>query len=184
MSRGFVLPSQISPPIVAAASALTLITAQPFTTQPTVSMAAGIFSATYKNYLVELEISTSSGNQDISLRFNASGTPVTTTEYSAGICAARVNDVLTGIGTSGGSSAVIGHILATRSAAFAFNVIAPMAATYSNVTIAGMGAATGVGTAALAGSAILTVAAAHDGLTWFVSGTITGTYRVYGLADS
>ena len=169
---------------VGASSGLTLITAQPFTTMATVSMAAGIFSATYKNYLVELEISATSGDQNISLRFNASGTPVTTSNYDAGICAARVNGVLTGLGSSGVSSALIGTILENRSAAFAFNVIAPMAATFSNVTIAGMGAAPGVGTAALTGSAILTVAAAHDGLTWFVSGTITGTYRVYGLADS
>jgi len=169
----------------AAASALTLITAQPFTTQPTVSMAAGIFSAAYKNYLVELEISTTSGNQNLNVRFNAAGTPVTSANYHGGMVFAQTNDTVNGFGSAAATALNIGQVVSGRSGAWTFTVIAPQAATASNMIVGGIGASSQTAvTAGIAGGGALLVSAAHDGLTWFVGGTISGTYRVYGLADS
>ena len=74
MSRGFVLPSQISPPIVAAASALTLIKTQTIGTAVASTAVADAFSATYDNYLITLNGGVASANQNLTMTLGATAT--------------------------------------------------------------------------------------------------------------
>ena len=59
----------------AAAGALTFITGASFTASSTVSMASGVFTSTYSNYLVILNITSSAGDAQQLMRVNTAGTP-------------------------------------------------------------------------------------------------------------
>ena len=168
---------------VGGASGLTFITGATFTTAATVSMAAGVFTSTYENYLVMLNITASSANQNVSIRVNNVGTPRTAANYYGG----KVHRVTSTV-TSGGTSHNFAADNATYPAvAHSIYVTQPTnTAVKTNWFSTGVGYPDGGGT----GTDISTsacnydVAEANDGLTFFVTGTITGFYKVYGIANS
>ena len=165
---------------------LKLITAVTFTTAATVSMASGVFTSAYQNYLVLLTLTASSTNQTISLRVNNAGTPRTASNYSGGKLSANTVSGTQATGTNGGSSFNFGAAGSTVLGGYAFTVLAPEVSTVATSwSYTGMGVQNDFGAiAGTFGGGYYSTAEANDGLTFLVGGTISGNYRVYGYADS
>lgn len=163
-----------------------LVLAQSFTPSATVSMAAGTFTSTYQNYLVMLQITASSTGQSIALRVNNAGTPRTGANYYGSKFDVQATATTTATGSSGATSFNFGALGTTALGGFAFSVYSPqVATTRTSLSYTGMGLNQGITTnASIFGGFQYDTAEANDGLTFLVTGTITGNLRVYGLADS
>ena len=163
-----------------------LVLAQSFTTSATVSMAAGTFTSTYQNYLVMLQLTASSTGQTIALRVNNAGSPRTGANYYGSKFDVQATATTTATGSNGATSFNFGSLGTTALGGFAFNVYSPqVATTRTSLSYTGMGLNQGITTnASIFGGMQYDTAEANDGLTFLVTGTITGNLRVYGLADS
>ena len=168
---------------VGTAPGLVYITGASFTTAATVSMAAGTFTSTYENYLVTLNVTACSTDQNLSLRVNNAGTPRTATNYFG----EKISST-TSTGSVGTSS--LNFSALRNSAPFSgYNIFVfqPLSAsTRTTVNGQGLGFPDG-GTAGAKNinfSVVYDVSEANDGLTFLVGGTISGNYRVYGIANS
>jgi hypothetical protein len=139
------------------------------------------FSATYQNYLIIFRLDRSAAGQ-LGARYRLSGTDASGANYNsqivfaAGTGAGGITNTgqtsATVLGDAGGGDANMGMFVVSNPAA--------AVPTYftSNASYAGS-------TVALAGSAYHSVSTAYDGITFFpAAGTITGTIRVYGYANS
>jgi hypothetical protein len=165
----------------------TFVLAQSFSAVSTVSMAASTFTSTYQNYLVMLQITANSVNQNISLRVNNAGTPRTAANYGGAKLDIRQDTgAVVGTGTNAQTSfnMITGGTNGTGGVAII--VFSPLVATTkTTLTAQGMGIDNAQNTGAVTfGGVQYVVAEANDGLTFFVGGTFTGNLRVYGLADS
>ena len=167
----------------ASAGALVLITAVSFTSQTTVSMASGIFTSAYKNYLVTLNVPTGSAGA-ISARVNNAGTP-RTTNYYGGSGRYGSNNTNTMVASSAATSLNLIDAASAEAFALTINVYDPLNAS-GKTAIAGYGL--GVNAAGFPASSVMGgvyyTAEANDGLTFIFAASSTGFYRVYGLADA
>jgi len=164
----------------ASAGALVFINGTTFTTQTTVSMAAGTFTSTYKNYLVILDHQPGgSGGAEITYRFNVAGSPQTGANYygSKSFISSAGTQTLTGASTA--TSLPMGQSGGTTGGGGTMTVYNPVSAT-TMTDVGGVWSAQGGGTFA----GMYEVNEAHDGLTFIFATSSTGFYRVYGLADS
>ena len=170
-------------------SALTLVTAQTFTAATTISMAAGTFSSTYQNYVVVLNVTATSADQNILVRVNSAGSPRTAANYYGAFVYSR-SDI--GAILSSGDSAATSHRYGNIATAYplftsAINVFDPSSAStrtsWSGTFTGNMTTSTSIPGMGMAG-AFYNVAEANDGLSFVVTGTITGTYKVYGYSNS
>jgi len=166
-------------------SGLTYITGATFTTAATVSMASGVFTSTYENYLVLFNLTASSTDQDISIRVNNAGTPRTATEYFGSKSSVNPTGTQTLTGTNSGTSHNAMRTLGAYITLGAIiNVYSPLATgTNTSWSVQAMGAITS-SSAAITGACTYNALEAHDGLTFVVGGTISGNYRVYGYLNS
>jgi hypothetical protein len=172
---------------VGAASGLVYISGATFTTVATVSMPSGTFTSTYQNYVVTFNITASSVSQTIGIRVNNVGTPRTATNYFG---AKTDVDASAGQTLTGSSSATLINSMATLDTYITLGatiqVYSPTATTtHTSFTGQTFGANNGLGGSAntiFGGS--YNALEAHDGLTFVVGGTISGNYRVYGIANS
>jgi len=168
-------------------SGLVYITGASFTTAATVSFASGIFTSTYKNYLVQLDITATSADQVLSLRVNNAGTPRTAANYYGAKQDVTSGATVAATGTSAGTSFNFGGVRnAFPNSGFTISVYNPTdAAKSTTLAYYGIGANNSGGLIAyITGGALYDANEANDGLTFFVAGTITGFYRVYGLSES
>ncbi len=169
--------------VPASSGGLTYITGASFTTAATISMASGVFNSTYENYLVMLNITASSADQNMSIRVNNAGTPRTAANYYGG----KVWRT-----TSTTSSGTTSHNFASvrtsfPSVAHSIYVTSPATSTVkTNWFSTGIGFPDGgsVGSDISTSACNYDVAEANDGLTFLVTGTLTGFYKVYGIANS
>ena len=166
--------------VTASAGALVLITAVSFTTQTTVSMAAGTFTSTYRNYLVILDHQPGgSGGALVSYRFNVAGSPQTGANYygSKSFIASSGTQTLTGASTV--TSLPMGQSGGTTGGGGTMTVYNAASST-TMTDVGGVWTAQGGGTFA----GMYEANEAHDGLTFIFATSSTGFYRVYGLADA
>ena len=168
------------------ASGATLVLAQSFSAVASVSMAAGVFTSTYRNYLVNFEITASSTGQTVALRVNNAGTPRTAANYYGAKTDVQGNGTQTITGSSGTTSFNFAATGSNSLAACAFTVFSPqVATTRTKFSYTGAGLNNGIANvASIVGGGAYDVDESNDGLTFLVGGTITGNLRVYGLADS
>ena len=161
------------------------ITGAPFTAQGTVSMAASVFTATYKNYQVYLDITSVSTQLQVAVRVNNAGTPRTAASYFWGTGVMNTAGAYTGSGSGSSATPYIVGADGTRGYGGLISVFDPTNASgYTNVTAAGNGNISGTN-GSIFGGYFYNAAEAHDGLTFVTStGTMTGFYRVYGLSES
>ena len=166
------------------ASGLTKITSATFSAVSSVSFPNSTFTSTYKDYLVELEITTCSTNMTIQGRFRASGADNTASSY------ATVTQGLTGGGsasnvTNAGQNILTLGYLNSGADQFsrAYNFISPQLAVKSKVWGGGIGV-----NSAFNDRELDTQTLFFDGTTQFDSfsiiastGNFTGRYAVYGL---
>jgi hypothetical protein len=170
----------------ATAGALVYLTGASFSAASTVSMATGVFTSTYQNYKV-LFNATGSGVLNVNLRFNYSGTPATTNYYGGSYGAVSaysgVNEV-----SNGASLYLTGvHTAAYNAMGADITVFDPSAAgkfgSFSGTSQGSYVAGPQFGGYLVGGQR--QTAGAVDGLTFITTaGTITGSYRVYGVANS
>ena len=167
-------------------SGANFVLAQSFSAVASVSMAAGTFTSTYQNYLVMLQITANSTNQNISLRVNNAGTPRTAANYEGGKLDVSTAGTVAGTGGLSTTSYNFATSGTNGLGGFGINVYSPLVATTkTSLSYTGMGLNNAVSTgASIFGGMQYSVAEANDGLTFFVGGTFTGNIRVYGLADS
>ena len=161
------------------------ITGAAFTAQGTVSMAAGVFTATYKNYQVYLDITSVSTQLQVSVRVNNAGTPRTGNSYFWGVGTFRTDGIYSGTGGGSSSTPQIVGADGTRGYGGLLAVFDPTnASSYTHVTASGNGNVAGVN-GSIYGGLFYNATEANDGLTFVTStGTMTGFYRVYGLSES
>jgi hypothetical protein len=171
------------------ASGLAFITGAAFTTATSVSLPNSTFTSTYRNYKVILQLTALTADADFSLRFRASGSDDTNTNYrSANI---GINSLGTQIDEVGNVQSSIdmgesdsGNIFYSTQ----FDVIAPQVATvttvWGNYGYNNKAATTGFTAINLGGNFGTTTQ--FDSLTFIssVASSMTGIYRVYGYADS
>jgi len=168
----------------ATAGSFTFITKATFSAVASVSMAAGTFTSTYKNYKVLLSVTSTSASQILSVRANTGGTPDTSSTYLGGFTIINTGGTVTGLGSNTTSGRAI-YTHSTVGAQLDLTVYDPITAgtgtSWSGTT---RGADSGDSIAGGAGGIYLNAAASNDGLTFVVAGTITGYYSVYGIKDS
>lgn len=171
----------------ASAGALTLITQASFTAQSTVNV-NNCFTSTYDNYLLILDISSPSvSSLLLSMRLRASGTDASGANYARSYIANAFNNsaVVSGTGVSetewwglglgNGGNTMVNLVVDLRKPALATRTF--MNARYTK------GDSGGSDTGILGG--FHWVNTAYDGFTLFTStGTVNGSYKVYGYQNS
>jgi hypothetical protein len=157
------------------------ITGAPFTAVTTFSMAAGVFTSTYKNYMVILDITSASTDYDLDTRVNSAGTPRTASNYFGGTYSVTNVGAGSSDGTNGGTL-LNNFIRGTSSGGGVTIMVYDPANASSNTAITTISGARFYST----GGGHYAVNEANDGLTFLTSGanTVTGFYRVYGLSEA
>lgn len=170
----------------ATASGLVYITGASFSASSTVSMASGVFTSTYSNYLVILNITSSAGDAQQLMRVNNAGTPRANDYYGGSLRAGSAS----ASAVTGSSNASSWNLLALANTgafygAVTFTVYEPAnASVKTRVSGHGFGANDSNQASGILFGGVYNVAEANDGLTWNTSTTITGFYKVYGIANS
>ena len=172
---------------VGIAPGLIYITGATFTTVASVSFALDVFTSTYSNYLVVANFTASSVDQNLSLRVNSAGSARTANQYygsklsasTAAAVAATASNPATSFNMSGLSNSY-------PASGLTITVYQPQVSTVrTTLSYHGFGAAnTGAPLAYVAGGCTYDTAESHDGLTFLVGGTMSGFYKVYGIANS
>jgi hypothetical protein len=93
---------------VGGTSGLTFITGATFTTAATVSFASGVFTSTYQNYIVLLNLTASSTDQAFAWRVNNAGSPRTTADYIGATNQTTSGASLTSTGSNSTTSFSVG----------------------------------------------------------------------------
>lgn len=160
--------------------ALTLLSTTSFSAASSVSLPTSTFSATYDDYLIMLNVTSSSADQYFQARLRASGTDNTTSNYASGYVA----QVLT-------SSTVVNDFGGVQSAFTKFSYGGTSKATYSLVYLRSPfasrrtsynGSAGGYGNESLTLGGFFNDTTSFDSMTFFVSGNFTGAVSVYGIS--
>jgi hypothetical protein len=167
-------------PTVATPSGLVYITGAAFTSQTTVSMAAGTFTSTYKNYTVILDVTTGgSGDSEVTFRVNNAGSPRTGANYYAARTRVSSGGTQTVTGYSAATSAGLIVGSGTSGDGVTIQVYDPTNA--SQYTIwSGLGGFQG--SSNFGGQYF--VQESTDGVTFIFAASSTGFYRVYGYSES
>ena len=105
------------------------VLAQSFSAVASVSMAAGVFTSTYQNYLVMFQITANSTGQTIALRVNNAGTPRTGANYYGSKTDVTAAGASATTGSNGATSFNFGALGTTALGGFAFHVYSPQVAT-------------------------------------------------------
>jgi len=167
------------------ASGLTKITSATFTAVSSVSFPDNTFTSTYKDYLVQFNVTTVSANTNFQGRMRASGSDNTVTEYF------DATQVLTHSGTESNrvnnnqTKFNIGYVNSgTDQFSRAYNFISPQIAKKTRIWGGGLGVTTDYTTNTEIDTQLLhhNTATSFDSFTFIASGgTMTGYYAVYGL---
>lgn len=168
--------------VTAISSGLTFLTAVTFTSQTTVAFANSLFSASYRNYLVHLECDpvATGGSWTMQLRTDAGAQTAAT--YTGGLVGGSLSGTAVAIGSNNLTSFNLGTTT-TDNNNIALTVFNPFAndrrctwsgTMYNNLTDDRGGAFGGT----------YQTAVAATGLQFNFANAVTGTYRVYGLADA
>ena len=161
-------------------SGLVYITGASFTAQTSVAMAAGVFTSTYKNYTVILDVTSGgSGDSEVTFRVNNAGSARTAANYYAARTRVNTSGTQTLTGYSATTSA--GLIVGSGSSGDGVNIQVYDPTNASGYTTwAGFGGFQG--SSNFGGQYF--VQEANDGLTFIFAASSTGFYRVYGYSES
>jgi hypothetical protein len=163
---------------------LVYITGASFSSATTISMAAGVFTSTYKTYQVVFQITSGSDSQ-ISVRVNNAGTPRTAANYYGLSTRSAFSGVTTTASTAGtslnlsASTNTFGYF-----AQLTGYVFSPTIAERTQMAFIGAGSNDSNSPANITAGGTYAVAEATDGLTFICGAAQTGFYRVYGLSES
>ena len=164
-------------------SALTLINTTTFSAVASQSVNT-VFSSTYQNYVVQLNLDSASATGYQQMRMRVSGADDTSSNYFwSGIYNASNATTPTGEGGATQTSFSYVYLESTGSAVMTFNIANPFATkktTYTNVSER----ATGSQSLFYLNGGVFNTTTSFTGFTIYpASGTITGTVRVYGVKN-
>ena len=171
---------------VGASAGLVYITGASFTTAATVSLAADSFTTTYDNYRLMFRLTAASAGTTLRLRYRAAGSDDTNNSYQWGYggydgafegnLTTETSAVIAGLNTAGnGFNALSMDIFAPK-----LSVV-----TYHNLVGWGIEIAATTNAMSYFASGRFGNTTAFDSMTIFpASGTITGSYKLYGYSNS
>ena len=172
----------------ASSGALTYITGASFSAVASVSLPNSTFTSTYANYKMIVNLTSAGGTAgETRVRMRASGTDDTGANYYMGGLYANYAGGNGAVNTTAGTYIPYGSIapgtsgLTSQSTQFEMNILNPQVSNQTTLTaIGGRGSWTWTSWAGF-----YNASTAFDALTYYVdAGTITGNYRVYGIANS
>jgi hypothetical protein len=169
----------------ATASALTLITTTSFSAVSSFSLPANTFSSTYTNYLMYCNLDSSAASAEFDFRFRASSTDNTSNNYAW----VRYGQNATGALNDTSGASLISYfrltpVSGTYNAQFQIVFMGPQDNTLnSGYVSSGFFFDSLTNYSGRTASGVLSVTTSYDSATFFPStGTVTGSYSVYGLA--
>jgi hypothetical protein len=164
------------------------VTGASFTSATTISMAAGVFTSTYKTYQIVFTGTSAAGDGQLSVRVNNAGTPRTAGSYYGSSQRFPYVGTNPQISLSSGTTSLnIGAFTATYNIMpqYIFTLNEPTnAALKTQISATGTGVDNSNSTAVILAGGAYNTAEATDGLTWIAGQAVTGYYRVYGLTEN
>ena len=171
----------------AASSGLVYLTGASFTSATTISMAAAVFTATYKTYEVIFQITSGSAGT-IGVRVNNAGTPRTGADYVFSSVRNSYNTDSQIVKGATGTSINLSYSAANNLANANLKLVVfdpTNASTKTKIQSTGVGSNDSDEMALVdAAGTYNATAEANDGLTFVAGAAVTGFYRVYGLSES
>jgi hypothetical protein len=160
---------------------LTLINATSFSAVASQSI-NNVFTSTYQNYEIRLNVTAKSTLGGINLRYRASGADNTTTNYNKAADSVRTNNTVVGDGSTGQTSISNFGVSNADSVSVLAHVFNPQAA-FNTTALHQFFGNDATSQFVYHGGSIFNGSDVFDGFTIFpATGTITGTVYVYGLA--
>ena len=145
------------------------------------------FSATYQNYLFVCNLSVSNAEEQLNYRMRASGTDATGSDYDYQSLGARASTTISGFGSNNQTAGRVGNFggSSTIQSQFVFYVNRPFEAEATTL-VSQMSWYNGTDDIRwTAYAAVHTPTTSYDGISLISSaGTMTGTIRIYGYANS
>ena len=175
----------IASAVTAAAGGYVYITGASFTTATSVSLPNDTFSATYKNYKVIFNYVGSDTTSAQTVRLRASGADITAGNYFNGLGVAGYNGTAYNFGSSSGTSWTL-NLISSLQMQQEWLIGRPQETTATSITGNGMATVTGAGNSAAYIGGFYNANTSVDSLSLIIGSgaTVTGFYRVYGLADA
>lgn len=166
-------------------SGLNYITGAAFTAVTSVALPTNTFTSTYRNYQVMYQFTSSASGSAVTLRLRKSGTDNSAAAYEGGLILALTNStaVATGFATT---SFALGNTQTATDYPLGFDLTFYAPQVNQSTTFSGTVAGRTTERAGGAVGGMHGVTDQFDSVNLIVAGgtTITGVYRVYGLADS
>jgi hypothetical protein len=176
------LPSWATP--AGSASGLTYITGTSFSAVSSFSLPNNTFTSTYTNYLISLSIISCSANNDFGVRGRTSGTDLTTNVYDYAVDGSKTNSAAYAFGGASADRMYHGAMSTATPLRYTMNVFSPQTTDNTYIRVSGIGTESNIA-ATVASMGIARSANQFDSFTFLPStGTVTGFYRVYGIANS
>ena len=161
--------------------ALTLLSTTSFSAASSVSLPTNTFSSTYDDYLVLLNVTSSSADQYVSARMRASGTDNTTSNYASGFF--YVNFPTSGYGNdNGGSSQTSYSKFAYCGTSRPLYVEAMVRSPFASRKTGYATSECGMTTEVHYGGGLFNADTSFDAMTFYVAGNFTGAVSVYGIS--
>jgi len=168
-------------------SGLVYLTGGTFTTASAVNLAANTFTATYTNYQININLTANTVDANpLNWRGRVAGTDTTTAAYAFALRGPRFD---TGADTSGGfgNSQTAARFTLMQSpfetGVVSATIFGPQLASATSYVVDSTGRGVGDPDAALSGSGYFDGSTQFDALSFYpASGTISGSYQVYGYA--
>ena len=169
------------------AGGLVFLTGGTFTTASSVSLTANTFSATYTNYQININLTANTVDTNaLNWRGRVAGTDNTTAVYAFGLRGVRFSD---GAATTGGNGVTQTAARFTlmqfpfETGVVSATIFGPQLASATSYVVNSTGRGVGDPDSALQGGGYFDGATQFDALSFYpASGTISGTYQVYGYA--
>ena len=169
----------------AGGAGLTKITSATFSAVSSVSFPDNTFTSTYKDYLVQFNVTNVSANTNFQARMRASGSDNTATEYFDATLVLTMGNTSANRANGNQNKFNLGYANSgTDQFSRAFNFISPQIATRTRIWGGGLGVTSDYVTNTENDTQLLhhNVASSFDSFTFIASGgTMTGYYAVYGL---
>ena len=171
-------------PTAAAASGLTFITGTTFSGASSVSLPTSTFTSTYANYRILLSITSTSADANTNIRFRSAGTDNSTSNYySAGLGRTYGGTTI----TQESSSDTNGYLFGSSTGIGGYRSIDIFGPQLTQMTAVNSinTAASGASGATSFSGVLFATTTSFDSMTFFpASGTLTGSYKVYGYSNS
>jgi hypothetical protein len=166
---------------------LVFITGASFTAAATVSLPAATFSATYENYLMFFDITNSSTDIALTMRFRIGGADNTTSNYNNGFTGLDNVGVTQTKTQNGGTSFALSDIsTGVDRQIMNLNIANPFDTSKTEINgFVGRQPSPTSGFAVMSGGGVFNATTSFDALSIICStGNIDGNYRIYGYANS